>query len=146
MRLLTLALFVLPINLVHANNKSVEIFTYQIFAKNIKSKVKVIVLDTNDIPISEADVIIYQNSQEIGKGLTDKNGVIIIDFIHPAENMQMNVVVSKKGYQKISITSEIHTPLTSFSFVLKKSNQNNSDIKLDIIIEDKEIFKVDNKK
>jgi len=114
--------------------------------RSLQSKVKLIITDNNDKPIPNVEVVIYQSTSELGRGKTNDLGEVIIICKHSEENTQVTIKAYKKDYQKISISGEIHTPITSFAFTLKKSSESNKDIKLDILIEDKEMFKDDSKK
>jgi len=109
--------------------------------KYLHSKVKVIITDTNNNPISGVEVIVIQSTNQLGKAKTNEMGEAIITCTHSEENAQVTIDIYKKDYQKISISAEIHTPITSFAFILKKSDENTKDVKLDILMEDKEVFK-----
>lgn len=113
--------------------------------KNLQSRVKLIITDTSNNPISDVEIVIYQDSDELGRGKTNKFGEVIITCTHSEDNAQVTIKANKKDYQKINISAEIHTPITSFSFIIKKSSKDTKDIKLNILMEDKEIFKDDSK-
>jgi len=109
--------------------------------KNLESIVKLIITDTNNNPISDVEIVIYQGSNELGRGKTNKFGEVLITCTHSEDNAQVTIKANKKDYQKISISAEIHTPITSFSFIIKKYSKDTKDIKLNILMEDKEMFK-----
>ncbi len=94
------------------------------YIKVSQNKVKIIVLDQG-VPMKGVFVKISQGNMHLGEAYTDSEGEAVILCKYLSEdNKEVEINVSKDGYQPVHIHGNLITSITDYKFNITKQGEN----------------------